>query len=178
MAELDASRKSNSNAVEEEEPETTPKIFYVSRTHSQLSQFVAELRKTKFGKQIKIRQLDENGSSVEGKQKDLDWEPVRTVSLGSRKQMCINEAVQKIGKRAGTEAMNERCRELAKGGELQDSTEREAHLSPRLTAHLQSTNSLASTGKGEKRCEFLASQNDLEGQTQLLDFRDQTFVSY
>lgn len=119
MAELDASRKSNSRNVEEEEPEKNPKIFYVSRTHSQLSQFVSELRKTKFGKQIKMKQFDESGNSTMGNEKevDLDWEPIRTVSLGSRKQMCINESVQKIGKRAGTEAMNERCRELAKGGE-------------------------------------------------------------
>lgn len=119
MAELDASRKSNSRNVEEEEPETNPKIFYVSRTHSQLSQFVSELRKTKFGKQIKMKQFDESGNSTMDNEKevDSDWEPIRTVSLGSRKQMCINESVQKIGKRAGTEAMNERCRELAKGGE-------------------------------------------------------------
>ena len=91
---------------EDEEPETTPRIFYVSRTHSQLAQFVAELRKTRFGKTLHI---------VDGAAGAHD-EPARSISLGSRKQMCINSEVQRVAARAGAEAMNERCRELAKGG--------------------------------------------------------------
>lgn len=43
------------------------KVFFCSRTHSQLSQFVKELRKTVFAKNIKL------------------------VCLGSRKNLCINE---------------------------------------------------------------------------------------
>lgn len=92
---------------EDEEPETTPKIFYVSRTHSQLSQFVSELRKTSFGREIAITELGKDGVAEDS---------VRSISLGSRKQMCINEEVQRIGVKAGSEAMNERCLELAKGG--------------------------------------------------------------
>ncbi|CBQ73592.1 related to CHL1-protein of the DEAH box family [Sporisorium reilianum SRZ2] len=84
---------------DEDEPETLPRVIYASRTHSQLSQFVAELKKTLFG-QVDI----------------LDFEklPVRTIGLGSRKQMCINEEVQRIGRSRGSEAMNERCLELMK----------------------------------------------------------------
>ncbi|EST05055.1 ATP-dependent helicase, C-terminal [Kalmanozyma brasiliensis GHG001] len=85
---------------EEEEPETLPRVIYVSRTHSQLSQFVAELKKTSFG-QIDVI--------------DAEAWPIRTISLGSRKQMCINEEVQRIGRTRGSEAMNERCLELMKG---------------------------------------------------------------
>lgn len=84
----------------EEEPETLPRVIYVSRTHSQLSQFVAELKKTSFGRIDVI---------------DAEALPIRTISLGSRKQMCINEEVQRIGRTRGSEAMNERCLELMKG---------------------------------------------------------------
>lgn len=85
---------------DEDEPETLPRVVYVSRTHSQLSQFVAELKKTSFGNVDII---------------DPEKQPVRTMSLGSRKQMCINEDVQRLGRTRGSEAMNERCLELMKG---------------------------------------------------------------
>jgi len=52
---------------EEEEEEVTPKVYFRSRTHSQLSQFVGELKRTEFAGRI------------------------RTVSLGSRKNLCINK---------------------------------------------------------------------------------------
>lgn len=89
----------NRGQDDEDEPETLPRIIYASRTHSQLSQFVAELQKTSFGK---VNILDPEAL------------PVRTIGLGSRKQMCINEDVQRIGRTRGSEAMNERCLELMK----------------------------------------------------------------
>ena len=49
----------------------SPKIVYLTRTHSQLDQFTSELKKTIWG------------------QKDL----VRLVRLASRSQICINEEV-------------------------------------------------------------------------------------
>lgn len=48
------------------------KVFYCSRTHSQLSQFVKELKKTVFAQNIRV------------------------VCLGSRKNMCINEGYHYI----------------------------------------------------------------------------------
>lgn len=64
----------NSSSDEEEEEEDDReddedglKIYFCSRTHSQLSQFVKELRKTVFGNEMKV------------------------VCLGSRKIFCINE---------------------------------------------------------------------------------------
>ena len=50
----------------EEEEERTPKVFFTSRTHSQLSQFVKEFRRTGFASELNL------------------------VCLGSRKNMCIN----------------------------------------------------------------------------------------
>lgn len=45
------------------------KIIYASRTHSQISQFVKEVKRSPFGNNIRL------------------------CSLASRQQMCINEAV-------------------------------------------------------------------------------------
>lgn len=56
--------------MEDEEDEARPKIYFCSRTHSQLSQFVKELRKTKFADEVKV------------------------VCLGSRKNFCINKGTQ------------------------------------------------------------------------------------
>ncbi|KAF9690009.1 hypothetical protein SADUNF_Sadunf01G0151400 [Salix dunnii] len=61
------------------------KIYFCSRTHSQLSQFIKELRKTLFANEINV------------------------VCLGSRKNFCINEEVLKLG---SSVRVNERCLEL------------------------------------------------------------------
>ncbi|KAK6914888.1 ATP-dependent helicase, C-terminal [Dillenia turbinata] len=70
---------------EDVEEEATLKVYFCSRTHSQLSQFVRELRKTAFASELKV------------------------VSLGSRKNFCINEDVLKLG---SSTRINERCLEL------------------------------------------------------------------
>uniref|UniRef100_A0A2N9EY99 Helicase ATP-binding domain-containing protein n=1 Tax=Fagus sylvatica TaxID=28930 RepID=A0A2N9EY99_FAGSY len=71
----------------DEEEEEKLKVYFCSRTHSQLSQFIKELRKTIFANEIKV------------------------VSLGSRKNFCINEEVSKLG---NSTRINERCLELQK----------------------------------------------------------------
>jgi len=72
---------------EEEEPDTKLKIIFCSRTHSQLTQFVREVKKSPFGSEISL------------------------VSLASRGVMCINPAVKSLHSQ---NAINERCRELGK----------------------------------------------------------------
>ncbi|KAA8541799.1 hypothetical protein F0562_022951 [Nyssa sinensis] len=69
------------------EEEAGSKIYFCSRTHSQLSQFIKELRKTVFASELKV------------------------VCLGSRKNFCINEEVLKLG---NSTCINERCLELQK----------------------------------------------------------------
>ncbi|MBA0663788.1 hypothetical protein Goklo_003877, partial [Gossypium klotzschianum] len=71
----------------EEEEEVKLKVYFCSRTHSQLSQFVKELRKTIFANEMNV------------------------VSLGSRKNFCINEEVLRLG---NSTQINERCLELQK----------------------------------------------------------------
>ncbi|KAJ2567550.1 ATP-dependent DNA helicase chl1 [Coemansia sp. RSA 1822] len=75
--------------AEPEEPSIN-KIFYASRTHSQLQQFIAEIKRTKFG------------------------HATPCVTLGSRMQLCTNDEV-----RSGCTSsamLNERCLELQQSG--------------------------------------------------------------
>ncbi|KAF0697851.1 Aste57867_11491 [Aphanomyces stellatus] len=60
-------------------------IFYCSRTHSQLSQFIQEIKKTPFGKTI------------------------RTLTLGSRKSLCIHPDVVKL---SSDTAMSDKCLDM------------------------------------------------------------------
>ncbi|OEL34579.1 putative ATP-dependent DNA helicase DDX11 [Dichanthelium oligosanthes] len=82
-----SSSSSEGEELDEEEEEVTPKVYFTSRTHSQLSQFVGELKRTEFSGKI------------------------RTVCLGSRKNLCINKDVLKLG---SANRINERCLELQK----------------------------------------------------------------
>lgn len=66
---------------------TGPKIIYCSRTHSQLTQFVRELKKTVYSDNI------------------------RTVTLASRGNLCINDMVTKLG---NLSLINDRCLDMQK----------------------------------------------------------------
>ncbi|XP_058113677.1 uncharacterized protein LOC131256695 isoform X2 [Magnolia sinica] len=63
------------------------KVYFCSRTHSQLSQFVKELKRTVFSSEMKV------------------------VCLGSRKNFCINADILKLG---NSTRINEQCLELQK----------------------------------------------------------------
>lgn len=72
---------------EVDEEDTSRRIFFCSRTHSQLSQFVREVKKSPFGSDVSL------------------------VSLASRAVMCVNPSVRKLPSQA---AINEKCLELGK----------------------------------------------------------------
>ncbi|XP_054094060.1 ATP-dependent DNA helicase DDX11 isoform X4 [Callithrix jacchus] len=57
-------------------------VYYCSRTHSQLAQFVHEVKKSPFGKDVRL------------------------VSLGSRQNLCVNEDVKSLG---SVQLINDRC---------------------------------------------------------------------
>ena len=87
------------------------KIFYCSRTHSQLSQFADELRRVKISPELEIDSARDNSAQ--------DWvvaEEIKHLPLGSRKNLCINSRVLKLG---STTAINERCLELQQPGTAQ-----------------------------------------------------------
>ncbi|XP_036376372.1 ATP-dependent DNA helicase DDX11 isoform X2 [Megalops cyprinoides] len=69
------------------EEEHVMKIYYCSRTHSQLAQFVHEVQKSPFAGDVSL------------------------VSLGSRQNLCINEEVRRLG---SVQLINDRCTEMQK----------------------------------------------------------------
>uniref|UniRef100_A0A8I5TWV7 DEAD/H-box helicase 11 n=1 Tax=Pongo abelii TaxID=9601 RepID=A0A8I5TWV7_PONAB len=83
--ESDEEKKAASGVDEDEddlEEEHVTKIYYCSRTHSQLAQFVHEVKKSPFGKDVRL------------------------VSLGSRQNLCVNEDVKSLG---SVQLINDRC---------------------------------------------------------------------
>lgn len=94
--------KSDEDDVDEDEL----KIFYCSRTHSQLTQFANELRKVKLPPAI----LPEPTDHPEDTQRqDQLSEELKHLTLGSRKNLCINHKVVRL---RNATAINERCMEL------------------------------------------------------------------
>ncbi|GKZ51100.1 ATP-dependent DNA helicase chl1 [Aspergillus brasiliensis] len=80
------------------------KIFYCSRTHSQLTQFAGELRRVKMPWSIPKDLLSTGLTGYE----ELE-ERVKHVTLGSRKNLCINPRVSSL---ENATAINERCLDL------------------------------------------------------------------
>ena len=78
-----------SDSSEDEGEDGKPQVLYCSRTHSQLAQFVREINKT------------------------AHRNAVHVTTLGSRKNLCVNESVRKLGQQTASVAMmNERCADL------------------------------------------------------------------
>ncbi|KAK7757539.1 ATP-dependent DNA helicase chl1 [Diatrype stigma] len=77
------------------------KIYYTSRTHSQLTQFISELRRPAFPPSIPDSLLDAKSNTTA--------EEIKHVPLSSRQRLCINPAVSRLG---SLSAINDRCAEL------------------------------------------------------------------
>ncbi|NXS55263.1 DDX11 helicase, partial [Brachypteracias leptosomus] len=88
------------------EEEHVTKIYYCSRTHSQLSQFVHEVKKSPFGKDTRL------------------------VSLGSRQNLCVNEEVRCLG---ALQLINDRCMEMQKNKHEKKSDEENEGKKRRVT---------------------------------------------
>lgn len=85
-------------------PTDDVKIYFCSRTHSQLAQFVQELRRVKLPE---VSWAAEKSASKEGEPEDQVV--VKHLPLGSRKNLCINPKVSRLG---SAPAINERCLEM------------------------------------------------------------------
>jgi len=151
---MDRMQRSRNFNPEEEEVACT-KIYYASRTHSQLTQVLPELSKIKLKQPVSIANY--HTPVVSGKrpledEEELSDKQFRTVSLGSRKQLCINDDLK-----ARARDLDEACRELL-GGERS------------ITKSLQFL-MLVETEK--KRCQFLPPPGE---EVAMLDFRDQVLA--
>ncbi|XHG09198.1 ATP-dependent DNA helicase chl1 [Aspergillus wentii] len=90
---------------DDEDQETM--IFYCSRTHSQLTQFASELRR------VTIPSSLPKELSTGTKDGDEFTEQIKHLSLGSRKNLCINPRVAAL---ESATAINERCLDLQQPG--------------------------------------------------------------
>ena len=88
------------------------KVFYCSRTHSQLTQFVQEVRRVDLP--VSSWTIGQDDPRADNSDEKL---VVKHVPLGSRKNLCINPKVSKLG---SAPAINERCLELQQPGTPKD----------------------------------------------------------
>lgn len=137
------------------------RIIFATRTHSQLTQFVEELRKTRFG-----------GDAT--KFDDFSGElPISTILFGSRKHSCINETVRALNSAA---AISERCREITENSEQPVVAKRkrsrnhcpykdqkaEAILRDKGMTKIHTIEELATTGKEIGACPYFATRQALD----------------
>jgi len=121
------------SATTEIQPHRVPTVIYASRTHSQLSQVVRELRNTRY-------------------------RPKHAV-LGSREQMCVNPKVKKANATASD--INYDCNKLCKDRKCRFRNNLEGFVAPRNESfqHYQvqsvmDMEDLVSMGTSEKVCPF------------------------
>ncbi|KAK8178297.1 helicase C-terminal domain-containing protein [Phyllosticta citribraziliensis] len=145
-----------------EEPDEL-KIFYCSRTHSQLQQFASELRRVKMPPAISTEPPDKSNTGCEvSKEPEEDF---KHLTLGSRKNLCINPKVSRLG---STAAVNEKCLDLQKPGTPQDhkcpflptkETETVVHdFRDHALAEIRDIEELGAVGKQLGICPYYASR--------------------
>lgn len=136
---------------EEEVEQLRTKVIFCSRTHSQLTQFVHELRK------ISIDSSEEVPNTI------------KHLPLGSRKNLCINSKVARL---SSATAINERCLELQKPGLARDhkceflpakangeDAQRLRDFKDHAIANIQDIEDIASLGRRMKLCPYYAARS-------------------
>ncbi|EMG51056.1 CHL1 ATP-dependent DNA helicase CHL1 [Candida maltosa Xu316] len=125
------------------------KIYYSSRTHSQLNQFSSQLRLTNF--QASFDELEER---------------TKYLPLGSRKQLCIND---KVRSKKNDQSMNDACIDLQRGPNgceylpknymMSNDTKEFADLS---LAKIRDIEDLADLGMNLKTCPYYSIRKGVE----------------
>lgn len=112
-----------------------PQIVFASRTHSQLTQFVRELRKTRYGA------------------------AVRVVSTASRKHLCVNPSVSSL---ASASQINDKCLDLQQPGKKScpylKRGKAMAHFVDRILVEAMDVEDLVSYGQRVHACPYYATR--------------------
>ncbi|KAI1317101.1 DEAD H (Asp-Glu-Ala-Asp His) box helicase 11 [Mortierella claussenii] len=149
---------------DEEEVPDVLKIYYCSRTHSQLSQFIDELRKTSYGDHLHV------------------------ISLGSRKTLCINERFrQKASVKSSKTAepivnvnkLNDTCLDAQKSGTAAEHRCEFLHL-PSSSFGSKVHREAGATGGGSddegNGGPWWRKDTEMDGDEKLLQFSDNTLA--
>lgn len=136
------------------------KVFFCSRTHSQLSQLVAELRKVKMPPGLPPDLGDSQIKSQNGTEVELT-EDFKHLALGSRRHLCINPQVKNA---SNVIAINEKCQELLQHGGGCDylpddkKTLKFHEFRDRALANVRDIEDLGRLGKDMSVCPYYASR--------------------
>lgn len=165
------------NVLREKKAVKSTRIIFATRTHSQLTQFLEELRKTKFSPPVVLDKPEAARfrHGIADRLGSLKVElPLSIVPFGSRKQFCINEQVRALETSA---AISERCRELTEASTdtsaaskrkrsqnscLFKNPEAEAILRDRALVQIHSIEELAESGRCIGACPYFATRSALE----------------
>ncbi|XP_067944585.1 ATP-dependent DNA helicase DDX11-like isoform X2 [Watersipora subatra] len=135
---LNEAELQDAESDEEEEEVHVTKIYFCSRTHSQLSQFVGEVKKSPYRDSTLL------------------------VTLGSRQGMCINQQVTKLG---SLNLINDRCKELLKTSSKKGATScpyynttRMNHLTDIALSDVRDIEDLVIKGRKVKACPYYAAR--------------------
>ncbi|CAG2158028.1 unnamed protein product [Oppiella nova] len=126
-------------SAEESETFVRPKIYYASRTHSQLSQFIREIQRTTYSR----------GDT-----------PLRAVPLGSRNNYCINDRVLRLN---NNHLINEKCIELQNSSNSQTKCQffKKSvmnELKDEVLADVLDIEDINKLGKGVKACPYYSTR--------------------
>ena len=162
------------------------KVIFATRTHTQLTQFLEEIRKTSFCSE-KVLHNDQSFGlhldiSHDISSQEIEDMPLSYTLFGSRKQYCINEDVRALESSA---AISERCRDLTENAtdapeEEEDDTgastkrkrskskcvykdkEAEKILRDIALVQMHSIEELVEAGKELKACPYFAARRALK----------------
>ncbi|PIA13365.1 DNA repair helicase [Coemansia reversa NRRL 1564] len=146
------SDSNNSDGVADSGPPLEPnvcKIYYASRTHSQLQQFVNEIKRTAFGKAA------DAGNKI------------KCVTLGSRLQLCTNDKVRSTCSSVHT--LNERCLEMQQSSKKQRCAHLPTLMTPmfgfkdHITERIMDIEELATEGRRLSVCAYYGARESIRG---------------
>ena len=154
---LDKLRKPMQREAEQAEKDRL-KVIFCSRTHSQLTQFVNELRRVNPPSSLPAA-LKHSTSNTKLEER------VKHLALGSRKNLCINPKVLRL---PSTTAINERCLELQKPSTAKDkkcpylpskeTKERVDLFRDKVIARIRDIEDISNLGRTMELCPYYASR--------------------